>query len=206
MRELEFLPEWYPLTRQRRRIVILQGWLILTLTAGMATYLAVNERNIKIDTDSRVTLQAQLEQTNAQLAEMDKLDSMRRQLKQQEQVVSRLGFYVYASKAIETLDALMPKQMSLTGVQLDNEEKVDNSAVQQAKGSGEPPAVDRRLKIRMQGVCPTDADLSIFLNQLSTVPFFEQVAVTYLREKSDANHVMREFEVSFSLSLNGVGS
>jgi Tfp pilus assembly protein PilN len=205
MRELEFLPEWYPLTRQRRRIVILQGWLILTLTAGMATYLGLSERNIKTDSDSRVTLQAQLEQTNAQLAEMDKLDSMRRQLKQQEQVVSRLGFYVYASKAIETLDALMPKQMSLTGVQLDNEERVDNSAVQQAKGTGEA-AVDRRLKIRMQGVCPTDADLSIFLNQLATVPFFEQVAVTYLREKGDNNHVMREFEVSFSLSLNGVGS
>ena len=205
MRELEFLPEWYPLTRQRRRIVILQGWLILTLTAGMAAYLGLAERNIKTDSESRVTLQAQLEQTNAQLAEMDKLDVMRKQLQQQEQVVSRLGFYVYASKAIETLDALMPKQMSLTGVQLDNEERIDNSAVQQAKGTGEA-AVDRRLKVRMQGVCPTDVDLSIFLNQLATVPFFEQVSVTYAREKSDNNHVMREFEVSFSLSLNGVGS
>ena len=205
MRELEFLPEWYPLSRQRRRIVILQGWLLLTLIAGMATYLGISERDVQTKIESRVTLQAQLEQTNAQLAEMDKLDIMRKQLRQQEQVVSRLGFYVYASKAIETLDALMPKQMALTGVQIDNEEKVDNSADQQAKGTSEA-AIDRRLKIRMQGVSPTDSDLSIFLNQLAAVPFFEQVSVTYLREKSENNHVMREFEVSFSLSLNVGGS
>jgi Tfp pilus assembly protein PilN len=205
MRELEFLPAWYPLSRQRRRIVILQGWLLLTLIAGMATYVGISDRDIQAKIESRVMLQAQLEQTNAQLAEMDKLDIMRKQLQQQEQVVSRLGFYVYASKAIETLDALMPKQMALTGVQLDNEEKVDNSAVQQAKGTGEA-AIDRRLKVRMQGVSPTDSDLSIFLNQLAAVPFFEQVSVTYLREKSENNHVMREFEVSFSLSLNVGGS
>jgi hypothetical protein len=95
--------------------------------------------------------------------------------------------------------------MALTGVQLENEEKVDTSAVQQAKGTGDAP-VDRRLKIRMQGVCPTDVDLSVFLNQLAAVPFFEQVNVSYAREKSQNNHVMREFEVSFALSLNGCGS
>jgi hypothetical protein len=38
------------------------------------------------------------------------------------------------------------------------------------------------------------------------VPFFEQVNVSYAREKSQNNHVMREFEVSFALSLNGCGS
>jgi hypothetical protein len=29
--------------------------------------------------------------------------------------------------------------------------------------------------------------------------------MTYAREKSDNSHVMREFEVSFSLCLNGAG-
>ena len=205
MRELEFLPAWYPSTRQRRRLIVLQGWLILSLIAGMGTYLAMSDRNIHTDLDSRATLQAQLDQTNAQLAEMDKLDAMRRQLRRQEKIVSKLGFYVYACKAIDTLDSLMPKQMSLTGVQLDNEEKVDTSAVQQAKGAADAP-VDRRLKIRMQGVCPTDVDLSVFLNQLAAVPFFDQVNVTYTRQKQQNNHVMREFEVSFALCLNGGGN
>ena len=137
MHELEFLPDWYPLTRQRRRLVVLQGWLILALVAGMGAYLAMSDRNIKTDVESRTTLQAQLDQTNAQLAEMDKLDVMRRQLQRQEKIVSKIGFSVYACKAIDTLDSLMPKQMSLTGFQLDNEEKVDTSAVQQAKGTAD---------------------------------------------------------------------
>jgi hypothetical protein len=44
------------------------------------------------------------------------------------------------------------------------------------------------------------------MTQLATIPFFEQVSITYAREKSENNHVMREFEVSFSLNLTGSGS
>jgi Tfp pilus assembly protein PilN len=205
MRDMEFLPAWYPLTRQRRRLIVLQGWLILALMAGMGAYLAMSDRNIKGDVTSRTALQAQLEQTNAQLAEMDKLEAMRRQLQRQEQIISRLGFYVEASRMLETIETLMPKAMSLTGVQLDNEEKLDTSAVQQAKGTNDA-AVDRRLKIKMQGVCPTDSDLSFFLSQLSTIPAADQVNVTYTRQKEESNHVLREFELSFSLNLNAMGS
>jgi Tfp pilus assembly protein PilN len=203
MHDLEFLPDWYPLTRQRRRMVVLQAWLIMVLGAGMATYLAASDRNIRSDTDTRASLQAQLEQTNTQLAEMDKLDVMRQQLRQQERIVSRLGFYVEACRAMDALDSLMPKQMSLTQLTLDNEERVDPSAIQQARGAD--ATVERRLKIRVQGVCPTDVDLANFMNQLGEVRFFDQVNVTYAKEKSDNGHVMREFEVTFCLNLNTAG-
>ena len=204
MREPEFLPDWYPLTRKQRRLVVLQGWLILTLIGGIATYATLADRNIRADEATRASLQAQLDQTNAQLAEMDKLDVMRQQLSQQEQIVSRLGFYVEACKAINTLDSLMPKQMAMTGVMIENEEKVDNSAMQQAKGGD--AVIDRRLKVKLQGICPTDVDLANFMTQLNTVPFFEQVNITYSREKNDNAHVMREFEASFYVSLNGAGN
>jgi Tfp pilus assembly protein PilN len=202
VRELEFLPDWYPQTRRRRRLVVLQGWLILVLAGGMAAHLVLAERNIKVAEKSLGALQGQLDQTNAQLAEIDKLDTMRRQGRQQEQLISRLGLYVEACKTLDTLDSLMPKQMSLTGAQLDNEERVDagTSAVQAARAE---QVVERRLKVRIQGVCPTDVDLANFMTQLATIPFFEQVSITYAREKSENNHVMREFEVSFSLNLNG---
>jgi Tfp pilus assembly protein PilN len=204
MRDMEFLPDWYPQTRRRRRLVVLLGWLTMVLVGGMGAHKVLADRNIAAADKALLSLRGQLDQTNAQLVEMDKLDSMRLQLKQQEQVVSRLGFYVYATKAVDTLDRLLPKQMSLTGMQLENEEKVDTSAIQQAKG-GEA-AVDRRLKVRIQGVCPTDVDLAEFMTELSTIKFFDQVSVTYARDKSDNGHVLREFEVSFVLNLNGAGS
>jgi Tfp pilus assembly protein PilN len=176
----------------------------MVLVGGMGAHKVLADRNIAAADKALLSLRGQLDQTNAQLVEMDKLDSMRLQLKQQEQVVSRLGFYVYATKAVDTLDRLLPKQMSLTGMQLETEEKVDTSAIQQAKG-GEA-AVDRRLKVRIQGVCPTDVDLAEFMTELSTIKFFDQVSVTYARDKSDNGHVLREFEVSFVLNLNGAGS
>jgi Tfp pilus assembly protein PilN len=205
VREPEFLPDWYPQTRKQRRLVVLQGWLILTLVGGIATYAALADRNIRADEATRASLQAQVDQTNAQLAEMDKLDVMRQQLSQQEQIVSRLGFYVEACKAVNTVDSLMPKQMSLTGLVIENEEKVDNSAMQQARGSSDT-VIDRRLKVKLQGVCPTDMDLANFMTQLNTVPFFEQVNITYSREKSDNAHVMREFEASFFVGLTAAGN
>lgn len=204
MRDMEFLPDWYPQTRRRRRLVVLLGWLTLVLVIGMGTHRVLADRNISAADRALNSLRGQLDQTNAQLVEMDKLDAMRQQLKQQEKVVSRLGFYVYATRAMDTLDRMLPKQMALTGVQIENEEKTESSAIQQAKA--EDPAVDRKLKIRIQGVCPTDVDLADFMTQLSTVSFFDQVSVTYARDKSDGGHVLREFEVSFVVNLNGVGS
>jgi hypothetical protein len=106
---------------------------------------------------------------------------------------------------VNTIDSLMPRQMSLTGFTIENEEKVDNSAMQQAKGGSET-VVDRRLKVKLQGVCPTDVDLANFMTQLNTVPFFEQVNISYSREKSDNAHVMREFEASFFVGLTGAGN
>ncbi|HEY7115412.1 MAG TPA: PilN domain-containing protein [Tepidisphaeraceae bacterium] len=206
MRELEFLPDWYPRTRRRRRMVVLQGWLILVLIAGMGTWVVLKDRNIADDERVLAAQASQLAQTYAQLAEVDKLDAMRRQLRQQERIVSRLGFAVEACKAVNALDEKMPKQMALTNIQLENEEKIDNSAFQAARTPGELPPAERRLKVRIQGVCPTDVDLANFMTQLSTVPFFESVNNTYARDRLENDHVMREFELTFWVNLGVVGS
>jgi Tfp pilus assembly protein PilN len=203
MHDLEFLPEWYPQARRRRRLVLLQGWLTLVLIFGMGAYLLLVERNIAVAEDSLRILKGQLSQTDAQLAEMDKLDVMRRQLSQQNQILSRLGLYVEACGLVHRVDALMPRQMAVTGLRLDNEEKLDTSAIQAAKAE---QVVDRRLKFAIQGVCPTDVDLANFMTQLAAERFFEQVNITYAREKSENGHVMREFEITFTINLNGSGS
>lgn len=199
MHDLEFLPDWYPQTRRRRRLVLLQGWLTLVVLFGLGGWILLAERNIAVAEDSLRALKGQLSQTDAQLAEMDKLDVMRKQLSQQNQILSRIGLYVEACSMVHRIDSLMPRQMSLTGIRLENEEKVDNSAAQVVKGE---QAVDRRLKVTIQGVCPTDVDLANFMTQLAAEKYFDQVNITYAREKSESNHVMREFEITFSINLN----
>jgi Tfp pilus assembly protein PilN len=201
VRELEFLPDWYPQTRRRRRLIVLQGWLTLVMVAGMASWIVLKDRNNTLDERTLADQSAQLAQTYAQLAEIDKLDSLRRQLRQQEDVISRIGFAVEACKAVNALDERMPHQMALTGIVLENEEKVDRSVLAANRGSNGEPPVDRRLKVRVQGVCPTDVDLANFMTQLAAVPFFESVNNTYARERTDDNRVMREFELTFSVNL-----
>jgi Tfp pilus assembly protein PilN len=200
MRELEFLPSWYPQTRRRRRLVLLQGWLTFIMVIAMGGYLALADRNIRTSEDSLSALKAQLAQTATQIDEMEKLDALRKQWRQQFQIMSRLGLYVEACTMVHTLDSVMPRQMSLTSVHFENEEKVETSAVLAAKVE---QAIDRKLKARIQGVCPTDVDLANFMTKLTEIPFFEQVNITYAKERTEANHVMREFEVCFTINLNG---
>jgi len=201
VRELEFLPDWYPQTHRRRRLIVLQGWLTLVMVAGMGSWILLKDRNNTLDERILAVQTAQLDQTYAQLAEVDKLDSLRRQLRQQEEVISRIGFAVEACKAVNALDDRMPRQMALTGIVLENEERVDRSALAANRGPNNEPSVDRRLKVRVQGVCPTDVDLANFMTQLAAVPYFESVNNTYARERTDNSRVMREFELTFSVNL-----
>jgi len=201
VRELEFLPDWYPQTHRRRRLIVLQGWLTLVMVAGMGSWILLKDRNNTLDERILAVQTAQLDQTYAQLAEVDKLDSLRRQLRQQEEVISRVGFAVEACKAVNALDDRMPRQMALTGIVLENEERVDRSALAANRGPNNEPSVDRRLKVRVQGVCPTDVDLANFMTQLAAVPYFESVNNTYARERTDNSRVMREFELTFSVNL-----
>jgi Tfp pilus assembly protein PilN len=203
MRELEFLPAWYPQLRQRKRLVLLQGWLTLLLLCGIGVWFFLVDRNIVVAEQYLGGLSAQLSQTQAQLAEMDKLDAIRRQLRRQAQITSRLGLYVEACTVIRELERLMPRQMSLTGFQLENDEKADPSAIQAARG-GEPP-VDRKLRVKIQAVCPTAVDMASFLTQLSAVPVFEQVNLNRAGESADKGHTMHEFEVTLVFNLNGGG-
>ncbi len=68
----------------------------------------------------------------------------------------------------------------------------------------DPSAVvmDRNLRVRLQGVAPTDVELATFLTELNKVPFLEHVAPTYARDRREAGHVLREFELTFTINLN----
>ena len=58
------------------------------------------------------------------------------------------------------------------------------------------------MKIKLKGVTPTDVDLANFLGQLSSVPYFENILMTYAKDRTDTGHTMREFEVTFTMNLN----
>jgi hypothetical protein len=135
---------------------------------------------------------------------MDKLESLRRQLRQQAEVLTRLGIHVEAGRLISKLSEAMPPSVSLLSLNIDTDEiPVQLSAAEKASlKEGAHAPIDRRLRVKVQGVSPTDVEWTTFMTELTKVPFFERVAFTSARDRRESGHVLREFELTFTINLN----
>lgn len=206
MRELEFLPDWYPRLRRQRRMVILQAWIALVVVTGLAVWLTLARRNVRNAEAALDAFEVQVLQTETEKRQLDEQLRMKAQLELREQVVASLGFPVEMSRLLRTLDVIMPREMSLKDINCTTEEQVvapQGAALAQATPQ-DKPRLDRRLKVRLVGVAPNDVDLANFLAGLTNYPFFEQISLVRADGTVDGGHAMREFEVTFSMSLNVV--
>src|SRR6266705_2683624 len=131
--------------------------------------MSLAERNQKNAESVLDTLAGQIQQTSTQLAQMQRLESLRRQLRQQAEVLTKLGIHVEAGRLISKLADSMPPSVSLLSLNIDTDEiPVNLSAAERASlKEGSRPPVDRRLRIRLQGVAPTDLELATFLTDLN---------------------------------------
>jgi Tfp pilus assembly protein PilN len=199
MREMEFLPEWYPQSRRRKRVVVLQGYMMLLLAAGLAVWLALAQRNIHTASAALAGIESQISQTHQEMHQLDEQVALKNQLLLQRQIIGKLGLPVEMSRLLFTLDQKLPRDMSLTDLSFDTREqlKAANTRVS-ARGDD----IDRRLHIRLEGVAPTDNDVANFLTALARVPFFDDVAMNYSRDRNEGGHIMRDFEITFSVNLN----
>jgi Tfp pilus assembly protein PilN len=201
MRELEFMPAWYPQMRRRRRMVVIQAWATFMVIFALGTwaYLArqnVNNRQAFHDDVARQLDQsrAELKELNAQLAEKDKLEA-------QQKILSKLGLHVEASRMLDRIASLMPREMSLTEATFDTLEQTR----QRDNRSDSPPEVTRKLQVRVVGLTPSDADWAGVLAKLSAVPYFQDVRLVGAKDRNGDAHLMREFEVSFVVDLGSGG-
>jgi len=205
MRELEFLPQWYTQWRRRKRMLVLQIGIVCALSLGLGLWAFLADRNRCSAEEALLAVAGQCQQTNAQLQQMDRLESLGKQWRQQVEVLNRLGLHIESSRLIGKLAAVVPSTVSLLSLDIEIEEfPLPLSAVAKAamKESGKESPMDRRLRVKLVGVAPTDVELATFLIELNKVPFFERVAPTYARDRRESGHVLREFELGFSVNLN----
>src|SRR5882724_8703894 len=86
MREINFLPSWYSQFLQRRRTVFLQTCLTLLVALGFGLWLFLADRNERAAEGVLDSLKGQVQQTSAQLTQMDRLEMLRKQLRGQAEV------------------------------------------------------------------------------------------------------------------------
>jgi Tfp pilus assembly protein PilN len=204
MRELEFLPGWYVRLRKRRRAVFLQLWMTFALAGGAGLWIGLVARNVREASAALTELKGRMKETDAQLEQMDRLENLRRQLRQQAEILASLGDHVDATRLMARLNDALPGNVSLLAIGLEVEERpIQVGGAVRLTGNGDPAkvAMERRLKVRVQGVAPTDLELSVFLTELNKTAFFEEVAPAYAKDRKESGHILREFEVNFFVDL-----
>lgn len=206
MREVEFLPEWYPKVRQRRRMVALQAWITLILLCGLGLWTLLVQQNVRAREIELASLGSDLDQSETELQRLEDLLQLQRQLGQQDAIFMKIGRPVEATRVITTLEQMMPNDMALLDLWLDTEE-APKASTERTGGLAARAAreqkdqADAKLRFRMHGVAPTDVDLAEFLAKLTARPFFKNVELLYSHERQDRGHLMREFEVTFTMDL-----
>jgi len=201
MRELEFLPAWYPQLRRQKRMVVLQGWATVVVGISLSTWMLLAGRNVARWQDDRNIVSNQLDQSRARLRALNDQLAEKQKLETQQRVMAKLGLHVEVSRLIARLDQIMPKEMALT--------EADFNVVEQTKtensGENKVQVTARKLLVKISGVTPSDADWAGLLAKLSSVPFFDDVRLVGAKEKVDDGHLMREFQVSFLVDLGSGG-
>jgi Tfp pilus assembly protein PilN len=203
--DLEFLPTWYQQAQRRRRRLLLQAWGSLIVCCALVLWLSLVHRNVATAAQTLSAVDGQLHQSELELVQLQEQLRLKGELELQRQIVSRIGLPLEMSRLVRTLEDVMPKEMSLVELNVETEEQLARptpNATVPVPARNATPDVDRRLVVRVVGVAPSDVDLANFLAGLTAVPFFENVAMAYSKDKAQAGHVLREFEVSFSLNLN----
>jgi hypothetical protein len=202
MREVEFMPAWYPQLRRRRRLVVVQAWATLLVVVGLGTWIYLARQNVNNRQTVRDDVARQLDQSRAELKELNMQIAEKEKLEAQQKILSKLGLHVEVTRLLARLDSIMPKEMTLTDATFDT---VEQAKQKDNRGDSSSTEITRKLIVRISGVTPSDADWAGVLAKLSAVPFFQDVRLVGAKDRNSDAHLMREFEVSFIVDLGSGG-
>lgn len=201
MRELEFLPSWYPTLRRRRRHVAMQAWLSGAVVLALFSWVVLAQRNVRAAESGLSGLQNQLALANEKVKQLDELQALKRQMSQQAQVVNQLGPHVPVARLLDVLDEMMPKDMAILGLDLGTEE---NTRPTTGGQSDAPPqlTVTRKLKVQIHGAAPSDVEVGYFMDRIvSTIPKATEPLMTS-KDRVENGRQMCDFQVTFYIDLN----
>jgi hypothetical protein len=203
MRELEFLPEWYPVLRRRRQRTVVHAWVTAVVLLALTGWSISASQTLDIRIKEDAALGAQLSEVRSELKMLEQQLQLRHQLDQQGRLLHRVGLQVDTTRLLGELDSLMGREMFLLSLHTDTQETRPSS--ENADGTQPKPdnaQVSRRLIVRLVGVAPSDVHIANLLANLAGRPQFEDVRMSYARDRLSGQHLMREFEISFSIDVN----
>lgn len=210
MREMDFLPKWYPELRTRRRRLKIQVWASIALVCAMALWQTVCVRRVLAAQDEATTLSTRLEQSHSQLLKVDELMDLQRSLRPQDQVMESIGVPIEVTRIMKMIEECLSPQMGLMDLSIEGVDRINLARSIPVPRAGQTPLaasalVERKLGITIRGVAPSDTEIADFLHALGKLKYLDAVTMSYTRDRTEDGHLMREFEVTCSLDLNKAG-
>lgn len=202
MRDMEFLPAWYPQTRRARRLVKWQAITTVAVLLGLGGWTLAETREIRDKRALADHLQSQIRHTAEELNLLNEKMTLKARLEQQKAVMDRIGQHVDSSRLIALLVRMMPPDMAVLSY--------SSSVVEQAATIDSPLKIsrlkdsplERRLEVKLSAVAPSDLDISDFFEKLSGTRFLDEVRLSNnVSDLIKDGHVMRKFEISFCIRL-----
>lgn len=199
MRELEFLPTWYPRLRRRQQFLKLQGAITVALVVLLGGWMINARAGVSKQTQARAALDNELSKSSAELALLNEQVDLKGQLQKQKEIMDRVGKHVESSRLISLLSDSLTKQMAVLELKFSTIESAPRVNRDPTIREEAPP--ERRLQVSVVGVAPSDLDISEFLDRLSKVRFCESVQLLEANDMAKDGHLLRRFEVVFSVNL-----
>jgi hypothetical protein len=196
MRELEFLPGWYPTLRAKRRLLVVEAWLAIFIVVMLGIWMIFSAHSVMAQESLLNARQKQLNQSNYELQKLTELKSLQQMMSKQADLMSKLGPDVPMGRLIETIGEMLPKGMALVDVSV---QFPDESPSQTTRAGA---AAERIMVVELHGVAPSDVELGTFMWNLSKIPNYSGSPKMSSSDVHQNGHLMRDFQLSFGIKLS----
>jgi len=206
---MSFLPEDY-LEKKivRRTNVIFISLFAVVLTAVLATDF-VGRRQTTDISQEKATVASELEDKRRQFEQIEELKAKEDLMKRKANVTAALRDRVLRSSIFAELINHMPATLSLTDLSLETKATKraapSRTAIQRetlrqaATGQGEVSVTPTDVALVLEGVAPTDLEISEYIGSINAHPLFHGVALQFVEEKRVGEDVMRKFRIEMML-------
>jgi hypothetical protein len=199
MRELEFLPTWYPNLRRKRRVIVFEAWLALGIFACLGVWLILSAHSVIAQESLLTVRQQQLTQSNYDLQKLAELQSLKLQMSEQAKLMARLGPNVPMARLMDTIEQQLPKGIALRDVTVEFQKGLKPQTARNGAVTSEPQP---SYVVNIHGVSPSDVELGDFMTRLAkTIPHWVGGAMGET-DAHEEGHLLRDFNFSFSMRLN----
>lgn len=205
MHELEFVPSWYPRMRRRQQLLKLQATFTVAAVILLGAWILNARTGISAQRSVRAALDNRLSQSSEELALLEEQVDLKAQLQKQKEIMDRLGRHVEASRMLSLLQQSLTKQVAVLDLKISTIESVQQR-VSKDPNVRDDSSLERRQQVNVVGVAPSDLDISEFLEKLAKVRFCENVQLLEASDMSRDGHLLRKFEVVFSINLSQGGN